>query len=563
MYLRESRQKRVDGSVLTHLQLAENVWDSEKQRAQVKILYNCGRADDAASTERLKRLARSILRRCAPEEIVAENPSWQVVNAWPYGDLYVLEQLWQRLGIGEVIHEVCGARKFDFEVERALFAMVANRACAPASKLYCYEQWLREEVRIEGTETLQLQHLYRAMDFLEAHKEAIEKAIYFRMADLLNLDVEIIFYDTTSLHFEIDEEDRGFGQRDEVRGSLSSADKTYRALRKRGHSKNGRFDAPQIVIGLAVTRDGFPVRHWIFPGNTVDVTTVEQVKRDLQGWQLSRCVFVGDAGMVSKENLHTLARGGGKYIVCMPIHRGGEVAKEVISRPGRYQKVADNLEVKEVTVGDGERRRRYVVCYNPEEAARQKKHREQVLKELEAELEALRTQRGASHSKRVCELRASGRYGRYVRLTRADAPRINKAEVDAAERLDGKFVVHSNDDTLSAADLALGYKQLQRAEVAWRSLKSGLKLRPVFHWAPHRIHAHVALTVLSLLLERVAEHACGDTWRNIKDDLRRIKLAQLLSPNGTVWQVTEPTPDALNRLKSLKIQKPPPILNLA
>jgi hypothetical protein len=563
MYLRESRQKRVDGSVLTHLQLAENVWDPEKQRAQVKILYNCGRADDAASTERLKRLARSILRRCAPEEIVAENPSWQVVNAWPYGDLYVLEQLWQRLGIGEVIHEVCGARKFDFEVERALFAMVANRACAPASKLYCYEQWLREEVRIEGTETLQLQHLYRAMDFLEAHKEAIEKAIYFRMADLLNLDVEIIFYDTTSLHFEIDEEDRGFGQRDEVRGSVSSGDKTYRALRKRGHSKNGRFDAPQIVIGLAVTRDGFPVRHWIFPGNTVDVTTVEQVKRDLQGWQLSRCVFVGDAGMVSKENLHTLARGGGKYIVCMPIHRGGEVAKEVISRPGRYQKVADNLEVKEVTVGDGERRRRYVVCYNPEEAARQKKHREQVLKELEAELEALRTQRGPSHSKRVCELRASGRYGRYVRLTRADAPRINKAEVDAAERLDGKFVVHSNDDTLSAADLALGYKQLQRVEVAWRSLKSGLKLRPVFHWAPHRIHAHVALTVLSLLLERVAEHACGDTWRNIKDDLRRIKLAQLLSPNGTVWQVTEPTPDALNRLKSLKIQKPPPILNLA
>ena len=90
-----------------------------------------------------------------------------------------------------------------------------------------------------------------------------------------------------------------------------------------------------------------------------------------------------------------------------------------------------------------------------------------------------------------------------------------------------------------------------------------LKLRPVFHWAPHRIHAHVALTVLSLLLERVAEHACGDTWRNIQDDLQRIKLAQLLSPNGTVWQVTEPTPDALKRLKSLQIPKPPPILHLA
>ncbi len=563
MYVRESRQRRADGSVLTHLQLAENVWDPEKRRAQVKILYNCGRADEPESTERLRRLARSILRRCAPEEIVAENPSWQVVNAWPYGDLYVLEQLWRRLGIGEVIGEVCGGRKFDFDVERALFAMVANRACAPSSKLYCYEQWLKEEVHLEGAAALELQHLYRAMDFLEANKDAIEKAIYFRMADLLNLDVEIVFYDTTSLHFEVDEEDHGLGEQDEVHGSIAAGGKTYGALRKRGHSKNGRFDAPQIVVGLAVTRDGFPVRHWIFPGNTVDVTTVERVKKDLRGWQLSRCVFVGDAGMVSKANLETLARGGGKYILCMPIHRGGEVAQEVITRPGRYQKVAENLEVKEVTVGDGERRRRYVVCYNPEEAARQKQHREQVLKELEAEIEGLRTQRGASHSKRVCDLRASARYGRYVRLTRADAPRINQAVVAAAERMDGKFVVHSNDDTLSAADLALGYKQLQRVEIAWRSLKSGLKLRPLFHWAPHRIHGHVALTVLSLLLERVAEQACGDTWRNIKDDLRRIKLAQLLSPNGTVWQVTEPTVDASKRLKSLQIHKPPPILNLA
>ena len=485
-----------------------------------------------------------------------------MVNARPYGDLYVFEQLWRRLGIGEVIAEVCGARKFDFDVERALFAMVANRACAPSSKLYCYEQWLKEAVHLEGAAGLELQHLYRAMDFLEANKEAIEKAIYFRMADLLNLDVEIVFYDTTSLHFEVDDEDRGFGERDEVHGSLAAGRKTYRALRKRGHAKNGRFDAPQIVVGLAVTRDGFPVRHWIFPGNTVDVTTVERVKKDLQGWQLNRCVFVGDAGMVSKANLETLARGGGKYILCMPIHRGGEVARAVVTRPGRYQKLTDNLEVKEVTVGDGERRRRYVVCYNPEEAERQKQHRDQVLKELEAEIDGLRTQRGASHSKRVCELRASGRYGRYLRLTRGDVPRINQAAVAAAERLDGKFIVHSNDDTLSAADLALGYKQLQRVEIAWRSLKSGLKLRPVFHWAPHRIHAHLALTVLSLLLERVAEQACGDTWRNIRDDLRRIKLAQLLSPNGTVWQVTEPTSDALKRLKSLQIQKPPPILHL-
>mgnify|MGYP001544713945 CR=1 FL=1 len=563
MYLRESRQKRADGSVLTHLQLAENLWDPERRRAHVKIIYNCGRADDEATTERLRRLARSILRRCAPEEMLAENPGWRLLQSFSYGDLYVLEQLWRRVGVGGVIGEVLGARKFDFDVERALFAMVANRALAPSSKLYCYEQWLGEDVHIEGTQALKLQHLYRGMDFLEANKEAIEKAIYFRMADLLNLDVEIVFYDTTSLHFEIDEPDRGVGPGDEVRGSHLAGAKTYRALRKRGHSKNGRFDAPQIVIGLAVTRDGFPVRHWIFPGNTVDVTTVAKVKEDLKGWQLSRCVFVGDAGMVSAENLSTLARAGGKYIVCMPIHRGSEVANEVITRPGRYQAVAENLQVKEVMVGDGERRRRYVVCYNPQEAERQARHRKEVLEELAAELETLREPKGSSHAKRVCELRASGRYGRYVRLTKNGHPRIDQANVEALAKLDGKFVVHSNDDTLSAADLALGYKQLQRVEVAWRQLKSGLKLRPVYHWAPHRIHAHVALTVLALLLERIAEQACADSWRNIRDDLKQIKLAQLSSPNGTVWQVTDPSPYALKRLKSLKIPKPPPLLKLA
>ena len=133
----------------------------------------------------------------------------------------------------------------------------------------------------------------------------------------------------------------------------------------------------------------------------------------------------------------------------------------------------------------------------------------------------------------------------------------------AAERFDGKFVVHSNDDSLSTEDMALGYTQLQRVEEAWRDMKSGLNLRPVFHWAPHRIHAHVAITVLSLLLERAAEHACGDSWRNIRDDLKRSQLAQLVSPNGTVWQVTEPTPEATNRLNLLKIKPPPPILSLS
>ncbi|MCP4037219.1 MAG: IS1634 family transposase, partial [bacterium] len=328
--MRTTSQKRKDGSKLTHVQLVESVWDPEKKRSRPRVLYNCGRADDPKVVERLRRLAQSIRRRYSPEEIIETEGSWRLLDAWPYGDLYVLEALWDRLGIRAILERIAAGRRFKFSVERALFAMVANRTCAPQSKLYCWEQWLREDVRIDGTDTLELQHLYRAMDFLEANKDAIEREIFFSLSDLLNLDVELIFYDTTSLHFEVDQHDQGEGDEDSVRGSTAAGGKVYKAPRKRGHSKNGRGDVPQIVVGMAVTRDGFPVRHWVFPGNTVDVTTVERVKEDLRGWRLTRCVFVGDAGMVSEDNLKTLSGGGGKYIVCMPMRREKEVAGQVL-----------------------------------------------------------------------------------------------------------------------------------------------------------------------------------------------------------------------------------------
>ena len=546
MYLRKTTQKRVDGTTLSHLQIAENVWDPVKKRSRVRILYNCGRADDEKAVERLRRLARSILKRCSPEELARTDPDIQVLGAWTYGDLYVLEQLWERSGLAEVVGELAQARNVGFPLERALFALVAHRALAPASKLHCHERWLAEEVRIEGCDALGLHHLYRAMDILEEEKEEIEKAVYFRLADLFEVDVDLIFYDTTSVHFEIDDQDpEGEG-----------------LARRRGFSKNGRGDAAQVVVGLAVTRDGFPVRHWVFSGNTVDVSTVAEVKEDLRGWRLTRCVFVGDAGMVSKENLRKLSRGGGRYIVCVPVQPGGKIDRKVLGSRGRYREVGPNLRVKEVVLGEGERRERYAVCHNPREAKRRRRHRAEVLAELEAKLAALSSPDGGGHSKQVCELRSSGRYRRYLRLTRGGKLRINRGGVKAAERLDGKFVVHTNDDTLTADDMALGYRQLQRVEQAWRRMKSGLGLRPIYHRAERRIRAHVALTVLALLLERIAERMVGDTWRNIRHDLAGIKLVELLGPNGTIRQVTEPRPGAAKRLKALEIAPPPPILRV-
>lgn len=137
MYLRETHQKRADGSLVTHLQLAESVWNPHKKRSEVRILHHCGRAEDPQTAERLRHLARSILKTCEPEEIVQHSAQWRLVDAWPYGPLYVLEALWQRLGLADIIADQLKGRTIDFTVERALFAMVANRACAPCAKLNC------------------------------------------------------------------------------------------------------------------------------------------------------------------------------------------------------------------------------------------------------------------------------------------------------------------------------------------------------------------------------------------------------------------------------------------
>jgi hypothetical protein len=551
MYLRVTKRRNRDGSVVGYYQLAENHWDPDKRSAVARVVYNFGRADQV-DPALLRRLAQSILRVVSAEgeHRGGQSNDVRIRDAWPFGGIWVVQQLYEQLGLEKILLAQGKSKRVRQRQVMAVFAMIANRTLAPRSKLYCWEQWLREEVYLPEAQELELQDLYRGMDLLELHKEVIEKAVYFSMADLMNADVDLIFYDTTSLHFEVDEEDEQ---------SLDKHGRSYEPQRKRGYSKNGRGDAPQIVVGLAVTRDGLPVRSWVFPGNTADVTTVARVKEDLKGWRLGRCVFVGDAGMNSEENRRKLSLGGGKYILASRMRGGGEVTDEVLTRAGRFKTVASNLRVKEVVVGDGERRQRYVLCHNPDEAERQSKHREKLMEQLVAELESLRQLEGhaGGHSKRACELRASQRYGRFLKQDSGGRLLIDLDAVKHAEHYDGKWVVTSNDDTLTAEDLALGYKQLLRVEQCWRQLKSGLKLRPVFHWRPWRIQAHVSLTVLGLLIERIAEIRCGDTWRNILDQLQTLKVVEYERDGAKIRQTTEPRPEVARLLEQLGVAMPP------
>jgi hypothetical protein len=336
--------------------------------------------------------------------------------------------------------------------------------------LACYEQWRADDGSWPEAKTLALAPRSRAMDFLLRHSESREQELFDRTADLFNADVDLVFWDTTTLDFASDAE--------EETGECWRAQEIP-ALRTRGHSKDGRDNTPPVVVGLALTRDGWPVRSWVFPGNTAEVTTMEHRKADLRGWRLNRGVFVGDSGMFSAAHQQRLSRARGRYRLAVPMRKVTEGPRAVLSRPGRYREVAANLRVKEVLVGDGERRRRYLICHNPEEAEREQAHRDRLLELVRAEIAGLDT-RADDHPKQACELIASRRFGRSLTMDARGRLSINATKVAAEAKYDGKFVLTPNDDTLDAEDVALGYKSMRRIDGGFRRLKTtGLQTRPV------------------------------------------------------------------------------------
>jgi transposase len=493
MYLRRTQRRRKDGSTVGYVQLAHNRRVGGVTRAEV--LLNLGREDEL-DMDGLRRLARSITRYTDGEPLDAAQAAGEgleVVESRPFGGAFVLDALWRRLGVAEAIAAALGARRYFTDVERVLFALVANRALKPYSKLAASE-WASCDVHIPGLEAMDEDHAYRAMDVLQAAdtEARVQEAVFFSCADLLNLEVDLLFFDTTSSYFERDEPEAG-----------ADGSPGFRSL---GHSKDHRPDLPQVVIGLAVTREGIPVRMWVWPGNTNDQTVIRQVKDDLAGWRLGRCIWVVDRGFSADENLRYLTRAGGHWIAGEKMRDGSPDAKAALARQGRYRTVRDNLRVKEVDLGiEG---KRFIVCHNPSEADRDRAEREAQLERIEAELvriDALREREARrrtskragtkdpkrakaharsadnAHVKAECALRDHPTLGRYVRLTPTGRLRIDRAKVAAEQRLDGKFLLSTSDPDISAEDVALGYKNLLEAERSFRDLKGILRLRPVYH----------------------------------------------------------------------------------
>jgi hypothetical protein len=425
-----------------------------------------------------------------------------------------------------------------------------------------------ERVAIAGCPGFTDDAAYAAMDFLLDALPEIAGEVFSAVAHLLNLDLDIVFVDTTSTYWETETADQLADLADDSTDDETSnpAEAGTRAF---GHSKDHRADLPQVVIAMAVTRDGVPVRCWTFPGDTADTAIIRTIKDDLGGWGLRRLVWVADRGFASAANRAYLTRGGGHYIHAEKLRQTNTEAAAALARPGRYRTVADNLRVKEIHLapggdGDGDggaRTQRFVICHNPEQADRDQRVRTNLVAHLQQLIDGSDGWTVRRRDELVGSLKAKPGLRRYLRRTQSGLLRIDHAAIKRESHLDGKWLLRTSDLTLTPDDLAAAYKQLLAVERGWRDFKGALGLRPVFHYREDRIRAHIQLCWLALLLLRVIEIATGDTWRNVRRELDRMHLVTLATNAGQIAQRTTSTAGQQTLLRALDLPEPPRIFD--
>jgi hypothetical protein len=566
MYVKTSSRKTKNGTV-RYLHLAHNEWDPVAGRSVPRLLHSFGR-EDQLDRDAVKRLVDSLARLLDPADVLGATagPDLAFIESRPLGGSWTLDQLWHRLDIPKAITSVSqqgpGRRRDLATTERVLFALVASRALAPSSKLAAAD-WITHDVHIDGLASVNEDACYRAMDWLHQIEPHLAKNIYFQVTDLLNLEVDLLFFDTTSTYFETEHPDEPVprdadGRRlpDDADPQLTDKERGFRAF---GKSKDSRDDLPQVVIGMAVTRDGIPVRVWSWPGSSSDSNLIRQVKKDLREWTLSKVVWVADRGFTSAANRRALMQGGDGYIIGEKLRSDSPEIKQALSRRGRYKTIRDNLQVKEVNIDSDDR---FVICFNPEQATRDAAIRTELVTRLE---EAIDGSDKLNAAERAClegKLSTNPGLKRFLRTTPGGLLRVDKKKIESEARLDGKYLLRSSDPKLSAEDIACGYRQLLEIERGWRDMKSVIDLRPVYHRLEDRIRAHVFLCWLALLLIRVAENTTGATWPEIRRHLDRIHLGTFTGPTGTFRQRTELTKPQRDLFAKLNITPPKQIIEL-
>jgi transposase len=535
-----------------YLQIAENYREGKKVKQ--KILCTLGRMDQLTENGKLDALAESLLRFSSRLKVIDlhKEGKLKIHSDVSIGPELVFQRLWQQLGIAEVIKKVHADRRFGFDVERAIFLTVLHRLMDPGSDRAA-EKW-KQDFRIEGAEGIELHQLYRAMGWLgeevgmgssgsktawagrRTTKDRIEELLFARRRDLFT-SLSVLFFDTTSIYFE--------GEGGESIG-------------QRGHSKDYRPDLKQMVVGAALDEEGRPVACELLPGNATDVKLLIPVIKGIQArFEAGSFCVVADRGMISKKTIEALeAPGSGiEYILGCRMRKQKEVREDVLGRRGgRYQDVhfdreasVDSLLVKEVRIED----RRYIVCFNPEQAKKDAADRKAIVESLKEKLKqgdkALVGNKG---------------YRKYLkRETEQAAFGIDEEKLIAEERFDGKWVLRTN-TTYSPEQVAFQYKQLWMVEQAFRAVKSVLETRPIYHKCDDTIRGHVFCSFLALMLmkELVSRLEAGGKsfeWEDIKRDLTALREVEIAMDKDRYHLRTELRGCCFEVLKVAGVAVPP------
>jgi hypothetical protein len=478
-----------------YLHVVENRWDNGKVRQHV--IASLGRLDDLLRSGDLEQIVRQLAEHCPTVRLVRAQAAGtlEALSDRVWGSTLVFERLWEELGLNDLLRKLSQKASFEFDFERLVFALALQRLLAPGSDL-AGSKWVRT-VQADGFERLRLAHFYRGVGFLWKNKERIEEALFERERDLFNGELDLVFFDTTSTYFE---------------------GKSLEGFARLGKSKDHRPDHLQLVVGIMLRNDGFPVGVDIWPGNTADVKTVLPAIQALRKrFRLHRVVFVCDRGMVSEANLEAIEKAGYPYIVGARMRSNREVRDEVLSRAGRYAEVSENLEVKEVFVDE----RRYVVCFNPLEAHKDREDREAILAKIRAKL-------GSGGIKGLLTNRG---YKRFLKAS-AGAVEIDPERVLEDARYDGKYVLRTTTQ-LPTAEVALAYKQLTWIERLWRDLKTTMEVRPIYHHLKkENVQGHIftcflSLHLAALLKRKLAEAHVTAQWDEVIRDLSSLRAVEV------------------------------------
>lgn len=501
-----------------YLQIVEN--RREHKKISQRVIATIGRMDRLQARGEIETLIRSLSKYSEKVLLILSGKSQANASVKKIGPALIFERLWKELGIKKIIEKLLRDRKFEFNVERAIFLTVLHRLFVSGSDRSC-DKWSREYV-IEGVENLSLHHLYRAMAFIGEEiedqrdktpfsprcvKDLIEEEMFFEHRNLFT-GLDLVFFDTTSIYFE---------------------GKGGESLGRRGHSKDNRPDLKQMVMGTIIDDNGKPICCEMWPGNTADVKTlIPVVNRIKNRFSVSQFCIVADRGMISNKTMKELEEEKISYILGARMRKVKEIKLDVLSQEGGLKEVYPEgnsskdpapLQVKEFSVGN----RRYIVCLNTKQARKDAQDRQMIIASLKEKLQ-----------KDPKALIGNKGYRKYLKVNRNNVT-INQAKIEAEAIFDGKWVLRTN-TTFSPERVALKYKELWQVEQSFRDVKSILETRPVFHHRDETIRGHVFCSFLALVLKkelncRLENGGYNLEWADIKQDLKSLQEI-IIEDNG-------------------------------